>query len=454
MKRPRTSRGFAYVLTLILLSIMMTLAAALTNSSALSMASSSNLADAAKARLEAESGMAFMLTRMRGMRLAANTTEATFAANMAAALGARLNGTGNLGGASVIAGGTGVSVPAIATPDGSFSAALIWCGDNRCRLSVTGSARGLTRSVSIELLLTPRNSAAFDYGLASLGPLSVSGNSRILGVNSPSEASVLSATTSDAVAVSLSGSAIVAGDATVVQDPRFLTISGSPSLGGTSNPLLMAQHIHAVAEAPDFPQVDVSALAPLATNRLTTQPPTQTTTLTNIRIAAGLNPTFTSDVIINGIIYVEAPNNVQFAGKAVINGMVVTEPSTQPLSACTLRFGGNVEAYGVETLPATAEFSAIRAQTGTFVLAPGFDVTFAGNFSAINGTIAADKLTFAGTATGTVKGAVIGLSPEATSVGGSVDILVDRQGASPHPAGFVQTFTLTPQGTTYREGGQ
>ena len=132
--------------------------------------------------------------------------------------------------------------------------------------------------------------------------------------------------------------------------------------------------------------------------------------------------------------------------------MVVTEPSTQPLSACTLRFAGNVEAYGVETLPATSQFAAIRAQTGTFVLAPGFDVTFAGNFSAINGTIAADKLTFTGSATGTVKGAVIGLSPQPTSVGGNVDILVDRQNAAPHPAGFVQTFTLAPQSSTYREG--
>ncbi|MCE5276777.1 MAG: hypothetical protein ABFD92_06860 [Planctomycetaceae bacterium] len=453
MKRRRTSRAFAYILTLILLSIMMTLAAAMTNSSALSMISSSNLSDAARARLSAESGLAFLLTRMRGMRLGADTTEATFAANMAAALGPRLNGTSNLAGAAVTAGAQSVTVPAIATPDGSFSAVIAWCGPNRCRVSVAGSARGLTRNISIELLLVPRNSAAFNYGLASRGPLSISGSARILGVNSPSEASILSATTSDAVAVSLAGSAIVAGDATVVQDPRFMVISGSPSLGGTSNPLLMAQHIHAVAEPPDFPQVDVTTLAPLATNRLTTQPPNQVATLTNIRIAAGLNPVFNNDVVINGIIYVEAPNNVRFEGKAVINGMVVTEPSNQPLSACTLRFAGNVEAYGVETLPATAEFAAIRAKTGTFVLAPGFDVTFAGNFSAINGTIAADKLTFTGTATGTVKGAVIGLAPETTSVGGNVDILVDRQNASSNPAGFVQTFTLTPQGATYREGG-
>jgi len=105
----------------------------------------------------------------------------------------------------------------------------------------------------------------------------------------------------------------------------------------------------------------------------------------------------------------------------------------------------------VEVLPSTPTFAAVKQQTGTFVLAPGFGVTFAGNFSAINGAIAADQLTFTGTAEGLVRGSVIGLRDITTRVGGNVDIFVDRSNADPNPAGFLKPFALIPQPETYQE---
>ena len=108
-------------------------------------------------------------------------------------------------------------------------------------------------------------------------------------------------------------------------------------------------------------------------------------------------------------------------------------------------------AYGVEVLPDTPEFAAVKQQTGTFVLAPGFGVTFSGNFGAVNGSIAADQLTFTGTAEGVVRGAVLGLADLPATLSGHVEIRVDRAHAAPHPAGFVQSFALVPVASTYLE---
>ena len=44
-------------------------------------------------------------------------------------------------------------------------------------------------------------------------------------------------------------------------------------------------------------------------------------------LALGTNPTFASDVVINGVIFVEAPNVVTFSGKVTINGLVAATNS-------------------------------------------------------------------------------------------------------------------------------
>ncbi|MBL7132994.1 MAG: hypothetical protein ISS78_02745, partial [Phycisphaerae bacterium] len=250
----------------------------------------------------------------------------------------------------------------------------------------------------------------------------------------------------------LSGGAVIAGDLTVVGD-SYIAISGSPSLGGTTDPELMGQHIHSLSATPQVPTVDLEPLAALATNVVDSSTSTSSPGLTfsNIRIASSTNPTFGSDVVINGMTYVEAPNIVSFAGKTTINGMVVTEDSDNPIESCQLSFSAQVEAYGVETLPDIPEFDQVRQETGTFILAPGFAVTFSGQFSAISGTIAADQLTFTGQAEGIVKGAVIGLGDYPTSLDGIVEIRVDRLNAYPDPAGFVKTIALEVDPASYRE---
>jgi len=319
-------------------------------------------------------------------------------------------------------------------------------------VTVTGSANGVSRRVRIDTSVNIKRSGVFDYGFATRGQFSMSGNARIVGVNSPSEASILSATTSHTDAITISGNTVVSGDLSAA-GPTTIGISGSPTIGNTNDPALWGQHCHFGVTAPDFPQYDTVSLAPLATTTIdSTTDFSRITTLSNVRIKAGTNPNFSSKTVINGIIYVEAPNNVSFSGQVTVNGLIVTAPAEPAqLPNCQISFTGGVEAYGVEALPDTAEYTQVKKQTGTFILAPGFGVSFSGHVTAVNGNIAADQLTFTGTAEGTVKGSVIGLKDLPSSLGGTVDIYVDHKNAVQNPAGFVTTYALTAAPDSYAE---
>jgi hypothetical protein len=383
------------------------------------------------------------------VRLPGTTTSSTFPANLCAVLGTAMNGTANLSGQTVAVNGAAVTVPQIVLPYGRFTSQLAWADPNQATLTVTGNSQDATQRVRIFLDVVPRLPTAFDYGMASLGQITISGSARIVGVNDPSEASVLSATAST-TAITLSGSAVISGDIHTTGNPSTVVISGSPSVGGSTDPNVIAQHVHFDVEVPTFPEIDIAPIAALATNTLSSSTPSASS-YSNIRIVANTNPTFGSDVVLNGVVYVEAPNIVTFAGHTTINGLIVTQDAGLPISSCRLSFSGSAEAYGVEVLPDTPEFAAVKEQTGTFVLAPGFAVTFSGNFGAVNGSIAADQLTFSGTAEGVVRGSVLGLSDLPTTVSGHVEISVDHAAADPHPAGFVLSCALVPIPSTYSE---
>jgi len=453
--RPHTCGGTVTILALLLLIVLSTLMISFAQFTGLGLRAADNFRRTADARLAAESGMAFTIYQLRRVRLPADTTEATLAANLTTALGSRLDGTTNLSGAAVTNTGSEVYVPPIPLDAGStFCCWILPVDADLCRLRVKGSAGGVDRYLTIDLAIAPRLPSVFDYGLASGGPVLLSGASKIVGVNDPAEASVFAAISDAGEAINIGGNAVtVSGDLFVSGEDGSVAITGSPSIGGSTDPATVAEHIHFGVEPPEFPELNVAPLAAMATNVVdgSTDTASPGQTFTNIRIAAGTNPSFGSDTVINGVVYVEAPNLVSFAGHAQINGMMVTEDKGLPIEECQLSFAGTVEAAGVEALPDTDQFGPVKQHTGTFVLAPGFAATFAGNFSTVSGTIAADQLTFSGTSEGVIRGAVIGLSDRPTQVAGKVEIYVDQANAGPNPAGFVKSLALEPVADSYCE---
>ncbi len=443
-------RAFAYVLAIILLAVFASLAVVYSAGANLSARTSSNYGSSLQARLAAEGGLSYMLNQLDGVRLPGTTSQGSFLSNLAPVLSDKFDGTVNLGGQTVGISGSDVVVPEVSAPEGGFVSRIAWSGTGAPTLTVTGSANGAAQRVRIGLSFEPRRPAVFDYGLASKGQVNISGHAKIIGVNYLAEASVLSATESCEHAIVLGGSVEVSGDLYTCGDGTQVSMTGSPTVAGSQDPNVIAAHVHIGMDTPDFPEIDITPVAALATNVLSDSNP-HDDSYSNIRIAAGTNPTFNSNVVLNGAIYIEAPNTVTFNGHATVNGVIVADSAGNPMEDCQVNFMGNVSAYGVEALPDTEEFAAVKQQTGTFIAAAGFAVTFAGNVSVDNGSIAADQLTFTGNAEGVVHGSVIGLKDMPTYLGGSVEIYVDRSDVDQDPAGFVKSFALVPTPETYTE---
>ncbi len=448
----RREKGVAYVLALILLALFATLAVGFVASGDMNARISRNGISAQEAQHAAESGLAFALRQFKLTQLPSTTTPATLTSNLYPLLSAQFNGTANLGGSAVTFDGTTVRVPSVAIDGGSFEFAVGPHQDGLYYVDVTGHAGSVKRSVSMQLTMTTPTNSAFDYGLASKGSISISGNGEIRGKNNLTEASVIS-TTNNPVAISVGGSSVIDGDLSCVGSQTAITISGSPTVAGTSDFTQMADHVHFGVDAPIFPEVDTSVFRALATGVIdkTTDTSRRDAVYSNVVIKAGTNPTFSSDVTLNGVVYVEAPNIVTFTSKVTINGLVATVKTALPLTACKLSFAGQVEAAGVESLPDLPQYTQVKQLTGTFIAAEGFDVSFAGQFTTINGTIAASKLTFSGQASGTVRGSVIGLANNSSSISGTVDIIIDRSNGATIPPGFHMPLRVSVLPLTYAE---
>lgn len=456
----RRRGGVALLVALCLMVLCEVLAVTLVTVSQMDMLKSENHDRGLNARLAAESGVEMMLLYMRSIRLPIGESIETSVASLRDALQTRLSELPSFAGQTVelTSSDLGVTlyVPQVTMDNGQwFEVWIAPASETHLRMKVAGWVGDICRAVTVDLDLEAKLPQVFEYGLASRGQVLIGGSTRILYVNEPSEANVFSATTTYADAVQISGSAVeVAGDLYLADSFEHVSITGSPTIGGTNVLSEIEEHIHSDIDPPDFPELDTAPLIALATNTL--DPTVKTSesgqTYSNIRIPAGTNPNFGADTTLNGVIYVEAPNTVKFNGHATVNAIIVTEESDEPIQTCEIEFAGTADANGVAGLPTDdPQFDAVREMTGTFILAPGFHVTFGGNFSTINGSVAADQLTFSGTAEGVIRGTVVGLDDLPMSLQGNVDIWVNKKDQDQDPAGFVKSLAPVVEPDSYRE---
>ena len=454
-RRNGIQRGVVYVLAMVLLAVLTSVAVTVVGATGLSVRSSGNYATVNQARMTAESGQRYLLGQVQAITLPYSTNATNFLANLSTALGTRLNGTANLAGQTVGLSGSTIVIPTIQTPDGSFSGQITWLGNDVSRLEVTGWAGEVSRTVVMNMLLGPKSSGVFDYGIASRGKIVIKGNATFDGMTLHEEANVLS-TKSTPVAIEAGGSAYIGGDLSVTgEEGDYVLISGRGlSIGGTSEiNEIVTEHVHLGVDDPEWPVIDSAPLIPFATNVITSSNP-PAGTYNNIRIPANTNATFGGDTVINGVVYVEAPNNVAFTSKTVINGIIVTEEDyNESITACSIDFRGQVTAPGPGALPETLEWAPIRAYAGSVMLAPSFELRFRGATNSINGTIAADELSFLGNSTisGTVNGSILGLKNLPLTLSGSCTIRVDKLNSTKFPPGFIHPRGLTALAETYAE---
>jgi len=250
-------------------------------------------------------------------------------------------------------------------------------------------------------------------------------------------------------ALSMNGGPSIAGDVFMTNSHTTASVSGGSSVGGSSIGAIRSSHIHVgnPDPEPELPAVDTNIFLPYVK---TVYKPGQSV-YRNVRIPANTNPPpFSSDVTIEGVMYVEYPNTLSFSGKTTLRGTIVVQNGA-PTGSGSIKFTGQFEASGMDSLPATPDFpEEERKLTGSVILAPGFTLDFGGGAGTAGGTLVADSFSYHGNSGGVVNGTLIGLTNAPFQMSGNPSLARIKPNGQ-IPAGLLFSKTFRPLHKTYSE---
>jgi len=435
------------ILAIIFLAIFASLSVAFFTSTSLNLAQSDNMKSTMEARLAAESGMGFLTREITGCGVSGSLRGSILLNSLAGRIKTDMNGTGNLGGSVVTYDGTTITIPAIALDTNkSFTATITLPAADTLRLTVTGryvagsgaSAKTVQRQVAMDF--HPMWEQALGHGLVSKGPIELGMNTDLSGVNEPSDGSIFSAS---------SGVAVDCGSGHISGDISISSPGASLSLGGTT----VDGNINYNAPPVAMPVIDRTPYKKLATRVVDSTTSFASGTFKNIRIKAGTNPVF-GDVTIQGVMYIESPNNVQFTNNVNFTGvMVADDPAVGTTDTDNyIYFKNNMTFAGAENLPNTSEFTAVKQLQGAAVLCPGFTMEFKNNMSSVGGIMALKSLIAKNNLYSTVYGSMLIYGDAGLDFKNNSDLNIWLSNSSP-PPGFKGHGlpAIMPDPTTYVE---
>jgi hypothetical protein len=292
---------------------------------------------------------------------------------------------------------------------------------NTLQVYTTGDSGQITRTIKVCYDIDPYEYPIFDFGMAIKGPLNFNGNPTLNGVNADGEADIYN-----------------------------VDLQGDVLIGGDSGQAAIDNHVFIGADPVEFPVPDTERFLQYATGDIikSSTDTSSSMTLTNATIKAGTDPVFDDNVRIEGVLFIEQPNIVTFNGNVDVQGLIVGDGDVDNPGTNTISFLGNFE---TNPYPPGAEFDAIRSETGSSILAPGFAVSFEGNFSALSGVMAVSGASFSGNVNATVEGTIINYSENPTTIEGNATLNFDRSDDIKIPAGFDLIRVLTYDSSSYEE---
>jgi hypothetical protein len=446
-------RGVASVMAMLFMVVFSALALGFYAATTTASQVANNEKTATSARLAAEAGVEFLSYHLASLDIPDNLTPSQIFDEVYMQLATRMDTTPNLGGSRVGYDAVNITIPQVGyvklDPRGEqqFRINISLAGDVLVT-KVIGRSGGASigRGIEIKFQKATNATAIFNFGVASRGPVSTTGQSTITGLTDPTKGSVLSTNTTSATPISIMGK-LVSGDLSTVSETAAISWANGTSIGGTSsNMLITRDHIHKGVPEPRFPDVDTTVYATYATNTYVTG----MNQLDNVRIPAGTNPSFSGNTLIRGVLYVEAPNRVSFGGNVTVQGMIVVQNGA-PLDMTNnlLDFSGSVVHKPASTLPAS--FGNVRALDGVFVLADKFRVKMWGNFGLVHGHIIASQFQMGGSAEGTIEGSIITTADLPTTIDGSADVVIASTGTTQYPAGVTFGIHYTSIPGSYLE---
>jgi Tfp pilus assembly protein PilE len=454
MTKNANRTGIALIITMIILAIISALALSLVTMSSTNLQITDNRQKASKALASAQSGldiMRYFLDEMYGIN---TTSDSQCIASITSELGDL-----DLGSIEFTPTGTVINFNTVtidSAQNQSFTASLIPDSNSgTVRLSVTGFCGNFSKTITVDFNEVPTTigGSVFAHGVATRGPLYMSGQAEMADVNLAVSYSVYIDGGLSGDSFSITNQASVAGNV-YISDPYATYSIGDKAVIGGDTGSDAEEHIITDAPTIPFPIPNTSLFEEYATGPLITSETviSSDAILNNAKIAANTNPTFSGDVAINGILFIEQPNVVTFSGKATVTGIIVGDGVVGPSTADNrLVFAGQVQCSDVSELTG-AEFDDIKLQTGTFILAPGFGVSFSGQTQVDNGVIAASGISFTGQAGGVVNGTIINYSStQPVDLGGQSSLLFNHTEEQVVPAGFSLTKKLDYMPVSYSE---
>jgi Tfp pilus assembly protein PilX/cytoskeletal protein CcmA (bactofilin family) len=450
-RRIRRTKGAAFVTSMIFVLVFSALAVSMATMSGTNLQISENQREADCARACAESGLEIMRFWLSRCSATGDTDPALVFHTLADSLQADL-AANDITNITTSHDSSTITIPSVILDtenEKSFSAQITQLDPETLRMDVTGVYKDTTKTIRTNYTFGVKQHTVFDYGVATKGPLSLSGNIELEGINVNVESDVYIVSENDLLALSIIGNSSIAGDVHIWNPAGTVDLQGGKaSIGGVTAPEAY-DHVITGADEVDFPVLNPEYFEHYVVEDLVY--PTTNTTFENIRIPPNTNPSFEGGTTISGIVYIETPNVVTFTGNVTITGIVVGDGDiTDDSGTNRIDFLGTVDSSSVTALP--EEFGDLREETGTFLMAPGFSVSFGGTFETINGAIAANGITFYGNAGGIIEGSVVNYSDVPMTLSGNSDLYFNRSANTEIPAGFFPEIVLKYEPASYSEG--
>jgi len=409
-----------------------------------------------QARAAAESGLEIIRYWLSRVSLSGSTPSSELFTKVAESFQNDL-AAGGISNISASYNGSQIVIPSVILDSSrgqSFSACIRMLDLDTIQADITGAHGDITRTLRINYQLGERANTVFNFGVATKGPLSLAGNIELEGINVSVESSVYIESENSNVALSIIGNSQIAGDVAIVNSMATVEMQGGQaSIGGETGDDAIENHVSFGVPPSEFPEPDPGYFLPFVMNTIDANTDTTADAVfENIRIPAGTNPTFSGHVTLKGVVYVEQPNVVTFSGTTDIIGVVVGNGDSRDNSGLNqINFTGSVHSEPINTLPPEPQFVGLQDQFGTFIVAPGFELSFGGAFDTLNGAIASNGVEFHGNAGGIINGSIINYSDEPMVLSGNSDLYFNRSGTSHVPPGFVPDVVLHYEAASYSE---
>jgi len=447
----RRHRGAALIISMIFVLIFSALAVSLATISGTNVQLADNQRKADCTRACAESGLEIIRLWLSRISISGLTAPSEIFEQIAISLQSDL-AANDISNITPTCDGSTITVPTVTLNSAkgqNFSAVITQIAPETLQVDVTGVYGSITRTIRANFKFGAKTHTVFDYGVATKGPLHLAGNIELEGVNISVESDVYIESEYENEALSIIGNSQIAGNVKITNPDAYVTLQGGQAgIGGETGDAAL-EHVSIGQSPPEFPVPNPDYFECYVVEDINY--PSAETTFENIRIPANTNPSFGGDITLKGIVFIETPNIVTFTGNTDITGVIVGNGDLNDNSGTNqINFLGTIDSRSVTGLP--EQFGQLRDETGTFMLAPGFSVSFGGNFSTLNGAIAANGIEFSGDAGGTINGSVVNYSGEPMTLTGNSDLYFNRSDTTKLPAGFVQDIVLQYDPTSYAEG--